>query len=165
VTPDPGPPAGFNFNSPIIDADASMHLTGVEVESVANWTLGFIQLKYIGTNHARYRGATVREGSALVTHSNQILCRDTDIGSAEVWYDSLNAGGTTGPFGTNKLAAGTVLPPTRFLEVVHTCSTSPPAGGPSFTPTRLFPAARTTSCITPSLNCSSHHARGPGSGW
>ena len=117
VTPDPGPPIGFDFKSPTIDAYASMRLTGAAREGVANWTLGFIQLKYIGTNHARYRGATVRHGSALVTNSNQIVCRDTDIGSVEVWYDSLKAGGTTGPAGTNKLAAATVLPATKFLDV------------------------------------------------
>src|SRR5262245_9691295 len=95
LTDDPGPPVGFAFNSPTIDADGSMRLTGLAGEDVSGWTLGFIQLKYIGTNHARYRGATVRDGSALVTHSNQIVCRDTDIGSTEVWYDSLNSGGTT----------------------------------------------------------------------
>jgi hypothetical protein len=117
VTPDAGPPVGFDFNSPTIDANASMRLKGTAGESVAGWTLGFIQLKYIGTNHSRYRGATVRQGSMLVTGSNQILCRDTDIGSTEVWYDSLNSGGTTGPTGTNKLAAGTVIPPTGFLDV------------------------------------------------
>jgi hypothetical protein len=117
VTPDAGPPVGFDFKSPTIDADASIRLTGAAGESVANWTLGFIQLKYIGTNHARYRGAHDREGSALVSHSNKILCRDTDIGSVEVWYDTLNAGGTTGPMGTNKLAAGTVLPAAKFLNV------------------------------------------------
>jgi hypothetical protein len=117
VTADAGPPVGFNFNSPTIDADGSMRLTGSAGEDVSGWTLGFIQLKYIGTNHARYRGATVRDGSALVTHSNQIVCRDTDLGSTEVWYDSLNSGGTTGPAGTNKLAAGTVLPATKLLDV------------------------------------------------
>lgn len=117
VTPDPGPPVGFDFHSPTIDADGSMRLIGAAGEDVANWTLGFIQLKYIGTNHARYRGATVRDGSALVTHSNQIVCRDTDVGSVEVWYDSLNAGGTVGPMGTNKLAAGTVLPAAKTLDV------------------------------------------------
>jgi len=117
VAADPGPPIGFKFASPTIDADASMRLTGAAGENVAGWTLGFIQLKYIGTNHARYRGATVRDGSSLVTHSNLIVCRDTDIGSAEVWYDSLNAGGTTGPTGTNKLAAGTVLPAAKALDV------------------------------------------------
>ncbi len=118
VTADAGPPVGFDFHSPTIDADASMRLTGAAGESVADWTLGFIQLKYIGTNHARYRGASDRDGSVLVTHSNKILCRDTDIGSTEVWYDSLNSGGTTGPTGTNKLAAGTVVPAAKSLDVL-----------------------------------------------
>src|SRR5262245_9291579 len=117
VTANAGPPVGFDFNSPTIDAFATVRLVGTAGEGVADWTFGFIQLKYIGTNHARYRGATVREGSALVTHSNQIVCRDTDLGSTEVWYDSLNSGGTTGPNGTNKLAAGTVLSPAKFLDV------------------------------------------------
>jgi hypothetical protein len=117
VTQDAGPWVGFDFNSPTIDAYGSMRLTGTAGESVAGWTLGFIQLKYIGTNYARYRGATDRNGSILITGSNQILCRDTDVGSTEVWYDSLNSGGTTGPNGTNKLAVGTVIPPTGFLDV------------------------------------------------
>ncbi|WP_407159103.1 hypothetical protein [Bradyrhizobium sp. STM 3557] len=117
ITANAGPPARFDFHSPTIDIDASIRLKGVAGEDVGNWTLGFIQLKHIGTNHARYRGATVRDGSALVTHSNQIVCRDTDIGSAEVWYDSLNSGGTRGPTGTNKLAAGTLLPAAEFLDV------------------------------------------------
>lgn len=117
LTADPVPPVGWDLNSPTIDADASMRLTGNAGEDVANWTLGFIQLKYIGTDHARYRGATVRHGSSLVTNSNQIVCRDTDVGSTEVWYDSLKSGGTLGPNGTNKLAAGTVLPAAKFLDV------------------------------------------------
>jgi hypothetical protein len=118
VTPASSPAAGFfNFNSPTIDATASMRLSGTAGEDVSGWTLGFIQLKYIGTNHARYRGALDREGSVLVTHSNKTLCRDTDLGSTEVWYDSLNSGGTTGPSGTNKLAIGTVLPSAKFIDV------------------------------------------------
>jgi hypothetical protein len=117
VAPDPSAPAGFEFKSPRIDAFASMRLTGTAGESVAGWTLGFIQLKYIGTDYARYRGANDHNGSILITGSNQIVCRDTDIGSTEVWYDSLNSGGATGPTGTNKLAAGTVIPPAGFLDV------------------------------------------------
>jgi hypothetical protein len=137
VTPDPSPAVGFDFNSPTIDADASMRLTGTAGENVANWTLGFIQLKYIGTNHARYRGATVRDGSILVTHSNQIVCRDTDIGSVEVWYDSLNAGGTTGPMGTNKLAVGTVLPAAKSLDVRAHLFDQPARAWPSVHPNTL----------------------------
>jgi hypothetical protein len=115
ITADAGPPVGFKFDSPTIDLDASSHLRGAIGESVAGWSLGFIQLKYIGTNHARYRGATIKDGSALLTHSNRILCRDTDIGSTEIWYDSIRSGGTTGPMGTNKLAPGTILPATKTL--------------------------------------------------
>jgi hypothetical protein len=119
VTPIAGPAAGFDFVSPGIDAFGSMRLTGAAGESVAGWTLGFIQLKYIGTDYARYRGATDSDGSILITGSNQIVCRDTDVGSPEVWYDSLGPllGGTTGPNGTNKLAVGTVIPPAGFLDV------------------------------------------------
>lgn len=117
VTPNGAVAAGFDFNSPTIDAFGSMRLTGAAGENVAGWTLGFIQLKYIGTNYARYRGASDHDGSILITGSNQILCRDTDIGSTEVWYDSLNSGGATGPNGTNKLAAGTVIPASGFLDV------------------------------------------------
>jgi hypothetical protein len=117
VTPAAGAWVGYNFRAPTIDAFGSMRLTGTVGESVAGWTLGFIQLKYIGTDYARYRGATDRDGSILITGSNQIVCRDTDIGSVEVWYDSLNAGGATGPNGTNKLVAGTVIPAAGFLDV------------------------------------------------
>jgi hypothetical protein len=94
-----------------------VRLTGAPGENVAGWTLGFIQLKYIGTDYARYRGAFDRDGSILITGSNQIVCRDTDIGSTEVWYDSLNSGGATGPNGTNKLPAGTAIPASGFLDV------------------------------------------------
>jgi hypothetical protein len=117
VTPDAGPPVGFDFNSPTIDANGAMRLTGTAGESIAGWTLGFIQLKYIGTNHSRYRGATVRQGSMLITRSNKVLCRDTLGDGTEVWYDGLTTGGTTGPTGTNKLAAGTVIPAAGFLDV------------------------------------------------
>jgi hypothetical protein len=117
VIPDAGPPVGFAFRSPTITASGSMRLTGTAGESIAGWTLGFIQLKYIGTNYARYRGATERAGSMLVTGSNQIVCRDTDIGSREIWYDSIFSGGTVGPTGTNQLAAGAVIPRTGFLDL------------------------------------------------
>lgn len=118
VTPASSPAAGvFNFNAPTLDVFASMRLSGAAGEDVSGWTLGFIQLKYIGTNHARYRGAFDRDGSVLVTHSNKTLCRDTDLGSREVWYDSLNSGGATGPNGTNKLAVGTTIPAAKFLDV------------------------------------------------
>jgi hypothetical protein len=121
VTFDPTPPPTMDFNSPSIDAYASVRLQGATGEDLAGWTLGFVQLKYIGTNHSRYRGATERQGSAFVTGSNQTLCRDTDTPPAgqspEVWYDSLTFGGTTGPTGTNRLAVGTLIPAAGYLDV------------------------------------------------
>ena len=107
----------FDFHAPTITLSASMRLTGAAAENVGNWTLGFVQLKYIGTNHARYRGAASRDGSILVTSSNKIVCRDTDDGSTEVWYDTLNSGGIKGPRGTNKLGAAIVIPGTGYLDV------------------------------------------------
>jgi hypothetical protein len=117
LDPVAGPPVGFDFRSPTIDANGSIRLRGTAGESVAGWTLGFIQLKYIGTDYARYRGTTDHNGSVWVTGSNRIVCRDTDDGSTEVWYDSMTSGGTTGPNGTNRLPAGTVIPPVGFLDV------------------------------------------------
>ena len=151
VTPDAWPPVGFDFNSPTIDANASMRLTGTAGESVAGWSLGFIQLKYIGTDYSRYRGATDRNGSILITGSNQIVCRDTDIGSNEVWYDSLNSGGTTGPNGTNNLAAGTVIPRTGFLDVPAHLFDQPDRWWRSVEKNKALPAVRTTSFITRTL--------------
>ena len=114
-----GPPAFFNFNAPTINANGSMRLRGAPGEDVGGWKLGFVQLKYIGTNYARYRGAHDRDGSMLISGNNQIVCRDTDVGSTEVWYDSLLAphGAGNSPNGTNRLAVGTRLPDTGFLDV------------------------------------------------
>jgi hypothetical protein len=122
VSPSTKLAVGFDLNSPALDAFASMRLKGTAGEDVSGWTLGFVQLKYIGTDHARYRGSTVKQGSILVTSSNKTLCRDTDEPTAgkspEVWYDSFSfPGGTTGPNGTNKLAAKTVIPAAGFLDV------------------------------------------------
>jgi hypothetical protein len=117
ITPRPTDPVGFKFRSPTLDAYGSMRLKGRPGEDVSGWTLGFIQLKFIATNYSRYRGRYDRDGSMLVTENNQIVCRDTDDDSTEVWYDSLNAGGDTGPDGTNQLDDGTIIPPTGFLDV------------------------------------------------
>src|SRR5947209_3006943 len=45
-------PTGYFFRAPTIDANASMRLRGTPGENVAGWTLGFFQLKYIGTNQS-----------------------------------------------------------------------------------------------------------------
>ena len=114
-----GPPAFFNFKAPTIDANGSMRLRGSPGEDVGGWKLGFVQLKYIGSNYARYRGVHDRDGSMLISGNNQIVCRDTDVGSTEVWYDSLLArhGNGNSPRGTNRIALGMKLPATAFLDV------------------------------------------------
>jgi hypothetical protein len=119
VAPNAGPPPFFDFNAPSIDVNGSVRLTGRPGEDIGGWKLGFVQLKYIGTNYARYRGTHDSHGSMLISANNQIVCRDTDVGSTEVWYDSLIApdGAGNSPRGTNRLAAGTVLPSCGFLEI------------------------------------------------
>lgn len=95
---------------PGIAAGGSVVLVGAAGESVAGWALGYIQLKFIATDYARYRGRSVAEGSVLVTRSNQILCRDTDESSPELWYDPIRAG-MHGARGTRVLPAGTAIQP------------------------------------------------------
>jgi len=131
--------AYFRFGSQRIDANASMTLTGAAGENVGGWILGFIQLKYIGTQRVHYRGATVHDGSRMHSWSNKILCRDTDDNSGEVWYDSIYAGGVIGPEGTNKLAADTVLPQDGSLEVRAHMFDGPYSLWPDALPNTLVP--------------------------
>lgn len=95
---------------PRIVASGSVGLRGAAGESLGGWALGYLQLKFIATDYARYRGNAVADGSVLVTRSNQILCRDTDEASPELWYDPI-AWGIRGTRGTRVLPAGTVVPP------------------------------------------------------
>ena len=138
VEPIASSPPDFLFDSPRIKADASITLTGAAGENVGGWVLGFIQLKYIGTNRVHYRGATVRDGSIMFTRSNETLCRDTDDHSAEVWFDSINSGGTTGTEGTNKLAAASMLGSTGSLNV---------RAGLVDKPWRRWPATRSNTLV------------------
>lgn len=137
ITPMPGVMPGFSFSASPIDMTASIQLDGKPGDSVANWMLGFIQLKYIGVNFARYRGASVKDGSTLVTRSHSTLCRDTDKRSTEVWYDSLFSGGAIGPSGTNKLAAKTILPVSGSLKVPAHLSDQPDRFWEATRPNRL----------------------------
>jgi hypothetical protein len=84
-------------------------LRGSSGEAIDGWALGYLQLKFIATDYARYRGNAVREGSVRVTRSNQILCRDTDEASPELWYDPISWG-IHGARGTRVLPPGTTIP-------------------------------------------------------
>lgn len=109
ITLNAQPPESWDCTAAPIQLDGSVGLEGKPGESVAGWTLGFVQLYYLGSVFARYRGASVADGSALVARGHHLLCRDAVTRSHEIWYDPLFAGGTTGPMGTNRLSQGTVL--------------------------------------------------------
>jgi hypothetical protein len=106
-----GDPAGdVDCDTPRISAAGATVLTGTPGESLAGWALGFIQLKFIATDYARYRGTHDSHGSLVFTRSNQIVCRDTDEDHPEVWYDPI-VGGIVGGRGTLELRADSVIPP------------------------------------------------------
>jgi hypothetical protein len=109
IAPIPGPPSSVLFTCPGITADGQIVLTGTSGESLNGWVLGYVQLKFIATDYGRYRGAHVKQGSALVTKNNQILCRDTDEKTPEVWYDPIVWGIHFGR-GTKALTASSVIP-------------------------------------------------------
>jgi hypothetical protein len=50
------------FKAAQITSPGSVELRGRPGGSVGGFTLGVIQLEYIETNHARYRGATAADG-------------------------------------------------------------------------------------------------------
>lgn len=118
----PAPTA--EFNSPWIDATGSVPLRGAPNEDVSGWTVGFVQLKFIGTDYTRYRGRTSSQGSMLVTRSNQIVCRDTDEDTPELWYDPI-AWGIHGGRGTRQMPAGTRLSATGELTLTSLLQDAP----------------------------------------
>lgn len=107
-----------------------MRLNGTPGESLAGWTLGYVQLKFIGTNYARYKGARDHDGSMYVTGNNQIVCRDTDEASPAVWYDPISWG-IHGARGTRVLAAGTTMPAAGFLDVTAGFDDAPQRSWPT----------------------------------
>jgi hypothetical protein len=111
-----GDSAGITFRSSRISATGTATLRGTVGESLTDWTIGFVQLKFIGTDYCRYRGRFDRDGSVLVTKNNQILCRDTDETGPEVWYDPLWWGIQDGR-GTQRLTAATTIPASGELTL------------------------------------------------
>ena len=114
ATPSGGADGFVNFDTPAgrarsITAAGSVILRGREGEALGGWALGYIQLKFIATDYARYRGNTVAEGSTRVSRSNMILCRDSDEGTDELWYDPVGDGVVDG-HGTTVVADGTPMP-------------------------------------------------------
>jgi hypothetical protein len=109
---------------PGIVASGAVTLRGREGEALDGWALGYIQLKFIATDYARYRGRSVGHGSVLVTRSNQTLCRDTDETSPELWYDPI-AWGIHGTRGTRVVPAGTRMPASGEFVLTSDFSDAP----------------------------------------
>jgi hypothetical protein len=129
ATPVDGARGSVNFDTPAarahsITAVGSVVLRGREGEQLGGWALGYIQLKFIATDYARYRGNTVAEGSAKVSRSNMILCRDSDEGTDELWYDPIEDGIVDG-HGTTALAEGTVMPASGQITLTSNFGDSP----------------------------------------
>jgi hypothetical protein len=91
----------------------SVELAGASGENAAGWKLGFFQLQFIETNYARYRGRSTSDGSAKVTRSHQILCRDSfSTASGNLWYapQNFDPSRVQGVFNATMLSAtGTLL--------------------------------------------------------
>ena len=107
------------FKAAQITSPGSVELRGRPGESVGGFTLGVIQLEYIETNHARYRGATAADGSILQIRDRpparpSQLCRDTDelVKPVSWWYDPPGRGPAT-----SVLPVSAVIPPSGVLPL------------------------------------------------
>jgi hypothetical protein len=105
-------------------ASGTATIVGVPLEGIGGWAVGYVQMKFIGTNYAIYRGLSEREGSVLVHNSNQILCRDTDEASPELWYDPITWG-IHGNRGTRQMSPAATLPATGRLAVTAGLTDAP----------------------------------------
>ncbi|WP_257862937.1 hypothetical protein [Variovorax sp. ZS18.2.2] len=81
------PAQKINFESPDINCQASAGLHGTANEVVDGWLLGFVQLQFIETNYATYRGRSSRDGGSKHSWSHNVLCRDTDEKCPGLFYD------------------------------------------------------------------------------
>lgn len=87
-------------------------------DPVGGWTLGVIQLQYIETNHARYRGATPAESSVLQVRDRpparkSQLCRDTiELVTPTWWYNPPGRGPAT-----SVLPAHAIIPTSGVLPL------------------------------------------------
>jgi hypothetical protein len=109
------------LESPWIRARAHMILRGSPGEVVTGWKFGCIQLKFVSTDWAYYRGPTNADGSVFVALDRkparqQQLCRDTDPGSS-MFYET-EAVGPPVAAGRRTLVLGpTTLPASGQLAV------------------------------------------------
>lgn len=84
----------MEFNSVAIEATGECQVTGNAGDNPAGWTLGFIQVQFLETNWAYYRGAINADGAAFFNRANSKArgathCRDTKA-SGEIWFQNLS---------------------------------------------------------------------------
>src|SRR5712671_1478756 len=75
-------PAGMRFWSTKLRADCQCQITGLPTDKPAGWTLGLIQLLWVTTNWAYYRGQNNGDGDCFLQYARpparpEQECRDT----------------------------------------------------------------------------------------
>ncbi|HEX3876426.1 MAG TPA: hypothetical protein VHW24_05540 [Bryobacteraceae bacterium] len=84
------------YSASPIQATGEVMLLGEAGDSVAGWSLGFVQVQWIETNWALYRGETIRDGSIFVQRArpparpNQACCDCVDGSPPELLFYSAN---------------------------------------------------------------------------
>lgn len=77
-----GPGPFMNFRCTAISVQGECKITGSPGDNPAGWTLGLIQLKFVDTDWAYYRGKSNGDGSCFLQYSRppalpKAACRDT----------------------------------------------------------------------------------------
>jgi hypothetical protein len=110
-----------NFSMREITATGAVKLRGTPGEACGGWILGFFQLEFLEVNHARYRGATMADGSVYVSRDRppsrmHQLCRDS-LSTTSLWYAPPGADPSTT---VTVIPVGTTIPSTGELQIAAT---------------------------------------------
>lgn len=142
--PDPAAPltktllsGAAQLRSPEIEARATVTVRGTSGDDVGLWRIGFIQLKYITTDWAHYRGEKEEEGSVFLAMDRPPsrqpgYCRDTlasntiggvfqrlpFVGPITFYYGEQGLNGSMfADLSTAVLPLGAVVPPSGHFDV------------------------------------------------
>jgi hypothetical protein len=83
--------AGMQFQNTQLRADCQCQITGLPIDNPAGWTLGVIQLLWVTTNWAYYRGQNNGDGDCFLQYTRPPArpaqaCRDT-VAPWEIFVD------------------------------------------------------------------------------
>jgi hypothetical protein len=148
-------PGEAELVAPNFSIRAQVFLEGKSGESVAGWRFGFIQLKFVTTDWAHYRGPTKDDGDVFVALDRphvraKQLCRDTYLpdeapytNGPPVFYDPDQTGAPlTGGRWVRILVAGTTIPDSGELELAVDFADSPGRSYPLRESNTLFTPPR-----------------------